>query len=712
MTPSILQPSRLRALLLLALAGSLVTLLAILSIPRDPENTVFLGFSATRLALVGLALLFVLLAAWPNWLIRQDAKRLETWVETLDNKFRHWLLYALVSLVTIAIFLVSAYALWLTFSTTDAQIRGYTTRLAPFTGLAFFLSALLLATILWPYFWQVHFHKALRQRIWDWGKNYLLFPILAPFNTHYRQRLKTVLSNNLVTLLFLPYGLTFAAVLIYTRSLRWFDQPEYPVITLHVVFALSPLLFIFMRGKARIADEIRTIFTTLTTRLRQHWKTYLVFGLLFIIVYFSLATLHIPGIDARVRKFEFQPSFYLVPYSEPFFYIRMGNLLDLILPLEFVSPLISLFFIIIWFAFLVYLNTDASPGNVVLTFVLTFSSAWAFIFMHYAHMELPSAIMGTLGLFAFLRKRYNLGILAFVVSLFFKASSFFFIAAAGVVFIYYLVRDWQEIKKVNFSLALIGALFFFINYLPLFTYIAGRGGPGYIVSINDTIVWLTPARESLVDFFTRYAPLSLAALAAFFVKDKHARAAIIVFLLAFAFRNVSRLAGSYYSIFYIPLLSLLAFSAIRAAQGFLKERSSIIAFSANASVVIVAILFLGATATQVNKVFLTQVNSNLNATIQSLAGELPPNALVFERKISLITYFLRYGRSDLRYDFYSEFPEEALAQLPPEGCVVWFSPVNDLGLTELDLAEIGFEKHPSFYDQNNDWRLLLRDCDN
>ena len=712
MTDSLLPLSRLRASLGVILISSIASLLAILSIPRDPENAVLLGYSPARLGLVGLALFLVVLSAWLNWLLQRDSNRLNSWVRTIDKSMRHILLYSLTSLSALTVFGISAFALWMTFSSSNAQFRGYALRLAPFIGLGWLAAALLLRTMIWPYFWNVHFHKDLRQGIWKWVKEHLLFFILAPFFPLYRNRLKTMLRNNLIVLLFLPYGLTFAFILMYVRSMRWFDQPEYPVIAQHLVLSISPFLFVFLLGKRILADEIRTIVKTYITRFSQNWKTYLVFALVFIILYFALAVLHVPGIDARVRKFEYQPAFYLIQYFEPFFYIRVGNLLDLLVPLEFVSPLISFFFLMLWFAFLVYLNEDGPPSNVILTFLLTFSSAWGFIFVHYANMELPAAVMGTMGVFAFIRRRYNLGMLAFIISMIFKASSFFFIAAAGAVYLIYWARDWREIKKINFSLVFIAAIFLTLNYLPLFSYIAGRGGPGYIVAGSATMFWLSPAAESLIDFFTHYAPLSLAAFTAVFIKDQHRRAAVLLFLLAFAFRNISRLAGSYYSIFYLPPLSLLAFSTIRAGQRFLAERSPRSSFAVHAFIAIVALVYLGGTARQVNRVFLTRVNSNLTSTIQSLAAKLPSNAVVFERRMSLLSYFLRSGRADLQYDFYPENPEQVFKQLPAEGCVVWFSPADDLGITDQDLAAIGFDKHPGFYDQNQEWRLLLRDCDN
>ncbi len=114
---------------------------------------------------------------------------------------------------------------------------------------------------------------------------------------------------------------------------------------------------------------------------------------------------------------------------------------------------------------------------------------------------------------------------------------------------------------------------------------------------------------------------------------------------------------------------------------------------------------------QISSKSIGRYNSNLIELVEEMAGDLPLNSVIAQRKISLKIFFVHFGRSDVSYYYYSEDKEEVYQGLQQPGCVVLIWPKNDLGISDASLYEVGYAERYPFIDHTNHWRLLLKDCD-
>jgi hypothetical protein len=243
----------------------------------------------------------------------------------------------------------------------------------------------------------------------------------------------------------------------------------------------------------------------------------------------------------------------------------------------------------------------------------------------------------------------------------------------------------------------------------------GRGGPGYLVSAKKSVFWITPFLGFIENFFARELLLIVLALFGLFVKNRHSRFAISALIMLMILRNVSRLYISYYILFFTPLLAFLAFQAL----SFLREkfvgdsrRNHLIFVSL---VLTLSLVYLGYTFQALTSIVIDKTNSNVISLVNELSKELPEGTVVMERDISLMPYFLRNGREDMIFHFYPEDKLQALALVPDEGCVLWISPKDDLGITDDELFMIDFKDtlplgggRVALEDDTGSWRFFSK----
>ena len=110
---------------------------------------------------------------------------------------------------------------------------------------------------------------------------------------------------------------------------------------------------------------------------------------------------------------------------------------------------------------------------------------------------------------------------------------------------------------------------------------------------------------------------------------------------------------------------------------------------------------------------INKCNSNFVGLTHELSEQLPPNTVVYQRKISLKPYLSRLGRNDLTYFYHSEDKAKVLDNLKSEkGPMLLLQPKGDLGITDEELLSIGLKKSFELSDITNHWRILFKKASN
>lgn len=480
------------------------------------------------------------------------------------------------------------------------------------------------------------------------------------------------------------------------------------ILIFYSFLALLPLIFFFVKGRNEINSQLNGIIDGLLSISKKAWKIYLIFFLLFAVFYISLSYFHIPTLDGRVRWFSDRvPPF---PYDPPF-HTRLSLVLSWFLPVEFVSPAISLFCIFLLYLFLIYANGDRAVWSPILLFCVVFSNAYILKNSYFSNIELPTAVFGFIGLFAIMRKKFSVGVLLLTLSCILKITSLFYAIGGGIFMAYHIVRDHRNLKKVNFSLLLICGIFVAFNLAGLFYYILKmRGGPGYIVQTGGAAFWTSSFINFLKVFVSKYLFLTtLATVGILFFKDVRRYFALISLVLVLLLRCISSLSGGYYDLFFVPLLAFPAFLGILWSTekgGKLQDSFGKLTIIVLAAASVFQLFF---TLEKVNRMNINKCNSNFVGLTRKLSEQLPPNTVVYQRKISLKPYLFRLGRNDLIYFYHSEDKAKVLDNLKNEkGPTLLLHPKGDLGITDEELLSIGLKKSFELSDITNHWRILFK----
>jgi hypothetical protein len=681
---------------LVFLAG-LYTLVSIILIPGDTKNAWVFGFSTSRLLMIVLASVSTVLVLWGVFRVW----RKPVWALELNKRVAKLLSKKATFIFVSAILLsLSIFTLWCYRFVTkfvDTGIGAYVQRVAPFLLLLSLVSVLTFLLIF-----------LLLRSVY-----------LGEFVTPTTARL---LRDNLLVVVVIPYGLPFIAILIYLLTLRVPWPNERLPFAYYALCGLFPLTMYLVRGRKELETEIAQVWSTLLERFREHGRYYALSIAGFSILFLGLAFLHIPMLDDRVWRFAIHNTpFWLRFWQEPPLYLQLSYLIHLVLPIEIVSPFISLTTILCFFLFLVYINGGEKPSYVFLTLIVAFAPVWALLYTYYSNLEIPAAMFGFIGLFAIMRKKYSLGFLAFLYSLTFKVTAFFYVFVGVVVIVYHLVQDWKNIKKLNLSLILIGIAFMGMNYWPLTKYILGRGGPGYIITTSYSLFWITPFFDFLEFFFLRLLSLTLFAVVGFFSKNKYSRLAVVAMLLLLFFRNFSRLSELYYPLFFVPPLAFLAYQGIVHLDKVVRKKGNLPRGSVVVLVVLVAVAYFFYSGTMVNQRVINRTNSNLISLAGELSANHPKPTRILQRGISLEPYFDRNGATRDVDHLYPNSRQEFFVMLPEQGCVIWLSRKLDLEFMEISEAEfyeLGFydfiplpDRTEHLRDGTGRWIMLQRDCD-
>jgi hypothetical protein len=510
------------------------------------------------------------------------------------------------------------------------------------------------------------------------------------------------LVYSVVFFLYIGYLLSFGRELLENTLVE-----KTCILFFYTFFGFLPLIFFLVKENDKINQELTAITQDSFKLLWDKRKVYFPFLGLFAVFYLWMAHFHIGTLDERVRWFADKVPHF--PYDPPF-PTRFSLVLSWLIPFEFVTPLISLASIFVWFVFLIYIGEGKSVSALIFTFLVMFSNAYILDESIFANMELPAAIFGFVGLYGVLKKRFTLAILFLTLSCIFKITGLFFLVCGFVITIYYFFKNKNTLKQINFSLLIVCFVFIIINQAGLFFYVMIiRGGPGYIITIGNHIFWLSSLKNFLVVFLTGYLFLFVIAAIGIIFDEKHRKSCLVLLFLLLLFRCSSRLSDGYYVLFFIPSLSFGAFYGL---NWLFKKLGNLRVINLSAALVLIAISTFQffCTLDKVNNRLINKYNSNFTSLVKTLAKELPKDTVIYQRRISLKPYLSRLGRKDIVYLLHNENKEEVLELLRKGNKpALLFDHKNDVGITEEELSEIGFKHKFELIDKTNGWRLLFKD---
>ncbi|MBN2501247.1 MAG: hypothetical protein JXB38_10745 [Anaerolineales bacterium] len=658
----------------------------LLTIPSDDKQILLFGLSPARLALAAALLLATLiflglftastrfgsrLIQFTNWLSRIMTRQIVFWISNLG------LLLVTVSALSLIALGPGRIAV---------RYQAYLVRLLP---LVIWVGLIALQTMTLLFVAYFHLHQArVRYFFLRFVGNHILFYTLLPIGA--------------VFTIYLTYKLSSSSYI--------FTDPEYRrYFWYYLVQAAIPLTYFFVPGKARVNTEIKAELEKLWRKFKAHWKLFLIAWICFAAIYLYLGYNAIPTLNARALRFlEREPPFIPI---EPMLGMLLSFELNWVMPAELVSPMISLFAFTLIYLFFIFVNEeDASIIPLTMLFILT--NSWIVYFSLMGNIELIPAVFGFLGMFSIMRRRYSLGAILLMIGAMIKASTLFFVIPAALVIGYHIIRDRRTLKELNYAVAFIAAFYALWALFGIYLYITNtHGSADYLFTSKGYIIWVTPALRWINQFFGRYIYLTLISLLAFFYKGKYRNTALTLFVLVFIARNISRLWGGYYILFYIPQLVFLTFLGISFLFRTISSHWPGYVKWFVIGALIVTSVTQWTTETNAYNTTINRFNSNLIELVTQMAAELPREVTVVQRRISIKLYFDRLGRDDIQYFNYSENRERTLQGLQESGCIVLLSRQDDLKITDTDLKAIGYQQIYDLQDDTGVWRLWLKDCD-
>lgn len=532
--------------------------------------------------------------------------------------------------------------------------------------------------------------------------------------------LRKFFHKNIVFFVFLPYSAVFLISVVMVIFQGNLTATQLPALRLYLTLAALPLVWFFVGDKSRIDREIVAVIEQIRKRIREALPLLVVFVIACLTIYYLFASFQIPAFHNRIGSFAENIPFKLFVPNEPPFYVAALNLLYRFIPLEFVVPTFTAPILILLFVlFVVYFKKRGKLSG-MLAFLLVFSSVWALTYLIGANMEFHVGVTGLTGVMLFYHRKYQTGSLVLILGGLLKISSIIFIALAGLIALYRLIRRELKMRDLNPSLVLLGVLFIAMNYVQIFRYIFEiRGGPrpGYLLPVSGILI--TSIQGMFRYLYLLHPVLLIIACMAFILLfarkiRKQVLPILFLFCLLFVLRNIINLYANYYSMFFLPFLGFLALQLIHFLHELFPKQIVLLVF------VVIAGVGLGWSMTWpvVNVQVTSALSSNILDVTKLIAQVSPRNTQIIGLHISLKPYLVRYGREDFIY-LGPRTKGEALSLISEnDGCMVWVSKRDDLGISQTDLEAYGFSSSISsrdrvltFYDKTNFWQLLYRSCD-
>ena len=526
--------------------------------------------------------------------------------------------------------------------------------------------------------------------------------------------LRKTFVNYAPIFLLAPFSLSLGLYIF--RNIEVLTKEEnLPFFYFYIFFSIFPLYFILFRSRQDLGNEVLEITRKFFERFSENRWIYIAIAAGFSIFFLYVASIHISTYYER-DQWILENSIPILPI-DLILTPRLALALSLFTPIDIAIPLLNLFFILIWFAFLLYVNSGEGHSWVVLflVFISTFFTGVLYL-TQYATFEFPTALLSFIGLYGIWRRKFSIGLVLLFIGGVLKNTGIFHVATGGVLLLFVLYQDGLSkgsFKKLDLSLLFFLGIFFILNHWGSFYYIfVFQKGPGYLVSVStDKIFWLS----SFVTFI-KYLGLGNSVVFIFgltgacMVKRVRLFALLSMGVLMFL-RCFSRLADGGYASIFVAGLSFFSIYGVSYVLNFFRKE-----WSKNL-LIILLICFNAFWLYRVLSRFpagMNRLNSNFDEFIEKIASDFPVDGRIYQRQISLVPYLREHGRSnidDIEFDLYPELKESVLASLSEPGCRLIIMPRGELGITESELLEMDYSQYPfELVDRSGLWVAYSRSC--
>lgn len=526
--------------------------------------------------------------------------------------------------------------------------------------------------------------------------------------------LRKLFVNYAPVFLLAPFSL--AVGLYVFRNVEVLTREEnLPFYYFYIFFSLTPFYFILFRPRQDLGNEVLEITNKFIERFSKQMWIHMAIAVGFSVFFLYIASIHISTYYER-DQWILENALPILPIDLVLTH-RFALVLSWGVPIDIAIPLLNLFFILAWFAFLLYVNAGEGNSWVVLflVFISTFFTGTLYL-TQYATFELPTALLSFIGLYGIWRRKFSIGFLLLIIGGVLKNTGIFHVATGGLLLLFVLYQDGllkESFKKLDISLFVFLGMYFILNHWGVFYYMfVYQNGPGYLVSVNtNQIFWLS-------SFFTFIKYLSLGnsivfifgLIGAYMAKNLRLYAFFSLAVLMFL-RCFSRLADGGYAAIFIAGLSFFSIFGIAyvlnlTSQEKLKNLFIVLLIGFNVYWLYVILSHFPSG--------MNRLNSNFDEFVEKIASDFPRDGRIYQRQISLIPYLREHGRSsvdDIEFDLYPELKEPVLASLSEPGCRLIVMPYGELGITEEELLELGYSQDPfRLIDRSGLWVAYSRSC--
>lgn len=498
--------------------------------------------------------------------------------------------------------------------------------------------------------------------------------------------------------------------LLYPENLRY--------LYVYLLYLFAPLFFIVFRPRQDLGNEFLEIIDKFSSRFRRNFWANLVIAMVFSAFFLYIASIHISTYLERDRWI--LGDLPIIPLDMVFL-PRVAYILRWFVPIDIAIPLTNLPFILLWFAFLVYINpADENSWNTVL---LAFTSTFFTIVIYttlYATFEFPSAAVSFIGLYGIWRKKFSTGLFFLILGSLFKNTGIFQFVP-GVILL--AMHCWQEksfrkvFEKIDVPLLVFLGMYWILNNWGLYYQIfILNHGLGYLVKPReDEIIWLSAFLTFIKALLTKYSMLTLLWLIGIILSKEHRFFALTITGALLVVRSFSRWADPEYAQIFVPGISYIALIGIVHLQKLPKLRQAKF---------LVPILIIGFNLFNLSVLFqytpngMNKLNSNFDQYIGKLARRFPKVGRIEEKGISLFPYLSEKWGGDLdavefRY-MDARNKTEFIEEISQPGCkliIIQKDYLDQVSVTEEDLISLGYSTSPYVLeDQSGVFISYSRNC--
>ena len=390
----------------------------------------------------------------------------------------------------------------------------------------------------------------------------------------------------------------------------------------------------------------------------------------------------LPMYQERVRWFTDQ-----IPDATPVdqaVLVRAHYLLRLLGDIRYTVPLLNAVFpaALLWFLAAYFGGRSAVWVNLAVLAVLC--SYGAAYYSTGADAEIPAAVFGMIGLLTVARGRVTLGLFWIWLALLFKSTALYFLVSAVVLALWprrSRPAAWRELFSPLVGLMGVFLAFYYVNYV---IYAATRGVT-YLVHVRGDVFFWSPLREFASEIATLYPVILLLCVLALLFARGDRGVLLYATVSLIALRCTARVAGGYYTLFFVPLMMVLVAAlfvrlAERRAGSLVVAALALVAFVSNAVGFVIH-----------RDAVVSRRTMQWDAVIGGIDRALPPGSEVLYRQVSPKYDLERRGRGDLRFVYLPEDRVAALARLEAPGAKAYIAPGLDLSPeTDRRLSDGGF----------------------